>query len=123
KITPPPNSTAANTAKPSSAAAPTQDSSAPASSASSNQSAGASGLLVELRATDDVWVSAASDGPQAVGLMIKAGDTRQIKAERQLVLKTGNAGALQVTFNGKQLPTLGKDKQVKTLTFTPEGLQ
>jgi hypothetical protein len=38
-----------------------------------------------------------------------------------MVLKTGNAGGVELSYNGRQLPVLGKSKEVKSLTFTSEG--
>jgi hypothetical protein len=47
-----------------------------------------------------------------------SGASRAFQAEKELVLKTGNAGALELSLNGKRQPVLGKDKEVKTITFT-----
>jgi len=81
------------------------------------------GITLELQATAPVWVSANVDGDSVTELMLQAGDSRQLHADSKLVLKTGNAAALEVTFNGKSLPALGKEGQVRTLIFTPFGLQ
>jgi hypothetical protein len=64
-----------------------------------------------------------SDGVSVLNFTLQPGQTRQLRAANHLVLKTGNAAALDVSFNGKALPPLGKANQVRTLTFTPSGLQ
>ena len=80
-------------------------------------------ITLSLHATSEVWVSALSDGVSVLNFTLRPGETRQLRASNHLILKTGNAAALDVSFNGKPLPPLGKDKQVRTLTFTPSGLQ
>lgn len=95
----------------------------PASSPERSGPAANTGLTLELHATAPVWVSANIDGASVMELMLQTGDSRQLHADNKLVLKTGNAAALELSFNGQHLPTLGKDGQVRTLTFTPAGLQ
>ena len=48
---------------------------------------------------------------------------RSVGAHNQIVIKTGNAGALEISFNGNKLPAQGAYNQVKTLTFDPKGLK
>jgi cytoskeleton protein RodZ len=64
-----------------------------------------------------------SDGVSVLNFTLQPGQTRQLRASNHLILKTGNAAALDVSFNGKPLPPLGKDGQVRTLTFTSSGLR
>jgi hypothetical protein len=40
-----------------------------------------------------------------------------------LVLKTGNAAGIDVSYNGKPLGALGKENEVRILTFNTGGLQ
>lgn len=97
----------------------------PVSSASRTASArdAEDSITLSLHATSEVWVSAMSDGVSILNFTLQPGQSRQLRASNHLILKTGNAAALDVTFNGKPLPPLGKDGQVRTLTFTPSGLQ
>lgn len=87
------------------------------------KSSSSDGILLDLHATSEVWVSALSDGVSVLNLTLQAGDTRQLRAYNHLILRTGNAGALELSFNGKPLAPVGKPNQVRTLTFTPSGLQ
>ena len=48
---------------------------------------------------------------------------QSIEAREQIVIKTGNVGALEISFNGKKLAPQGGYNQVKTLTFDPNGLR
>ena len=56
-------------------------------------------------------------------IVIPAGQERTIHARQELVLKTGNAGGIEVAHNGATLPPLGSENEVKTLTFNARGLQ
>jgi hypothetical protein len=42
-----------------------------------------------------------------------------VGARNEIVIKTGNAGALDISFNGKKLGSAGANKEVKTLRFDP----
>ena len=83
----------------------------------------ADSITLNIYATSEVWVSAMSDGVSVLNFTLHSGESRQLRASNHLILKTGNAAALDVTFNGKPLPPLGKANQVRTLTFSPSGLQ
>ena len=46
---------------------------------------------------------------------------KSVAARDQIVIKTGNVGALEISFNGKKLRSTRRVNQVKTLTFDPNG--
>jgi hypothetical protein len=48
---------------------------------------------------------------------------KSIRADKEIVIKAGNIGALDFEFNGQKLPTQGDYGEVKTLTFDAHGLQ
>ena len=54
---------------------------------------------------------------------VAAGSGRELNAvyQEKLVMKLGNAGGVQVTFDGKELPPVGKLGQVKTVTFPKDA--
>jgi cytoskeleton protein RodZ len=78
-------------------------------------------LILSVHATADSWISVTGDGAPMGNFQMHAGETHGFQAEKELVLKAGNAGAIEATLNGKPLPKLGKDKEVKTATFTASG--
>jgi cytoskeleton protein RodZ len=80
-------------------------------------------ISVVIKARKDSWISIAADGQPASEFTLTANNERSVTADRELVLKTGNAGGIEVSYNGKTLGTLGKDRQVRTLTFNTAGLQ
>ena len=105
--------------------APVADSSAPGTPAveppDSVENAGE--FLVMVKAREDSWVAITADGKQIVQDTLAAPAKKSIAARNKVVIKTGNVGALDISFNGKKLAPQGRVNQVKTLTFDPTGLK
>jgi cytoskeleton protein RodZ len=80
-------------------------------------------LVLLIRANTDSWLSVTADGNKAFDDTLAAPGEKSIPARNQIVIKAGNVGGLEFTFNGKKLPRQGEDGEVKTLTFGPDGLQ
>jgi len=78
---------------------------------------------VLIKAREDSWVAITADGKQIVQETLAAPAEQSIEAREQIVIKTGNVGALEISFNGKKLAPQGGYNQVKTLTFDPNGLR
>jgi cytoskeleton protein RodZ len=78
-------------------------------------------FLVQIRAREDSWVAISADGRQIMDATLAASAEKSIGARDQVVIKTGNAGALDISFNGRKLPAQGAPNEVKTLTFDPNG--
>jgi cytoskeleton protein RodZ len=107
-----------------SAASPTQpaahETSSPASlspDAASNPGA----FLIQIKAREEAWVAISADGREIMQDTLSASEQKSIGAREEVVIRTGNAGALDISFNGKKLPSQGAHNQVKTLTFDPNG--
>ena len=80
-------------------------------------------LLVVIKAREDSWLSISVDGEIVTRALLTAPAQKSIRAEREIVIKAGNIGALDFEFNGQTLPTQGDYGEVKTLTFDAHGLQ
>jgi cytoskeleton protein RodZ len=65
------------------------------------------------------WIRVTADGTKLYGGTIEAGQQRTFNA-RDMELIVGNAGTLDVIYNGKPL-TYGNMGEVKTLLVTPAG--
>ena len=78
---------------------------------------------VVIKAKKDSWISIVADGRTLWEGTLNASNERSIKAGKELVLKTGNAAGIEVSYNGKPLGILGKEKEVRTITFNTAGLQ
>jgi cytoskeleton protein RodZ len=83
----------------------------------------AGGFTVLIKAREDSWVSVTADGKQISQDTLAASTEKSVEARNQIVIKTGNVGALDISFNGQKLPPQGRENQVKTLTFDPTGLR
>lgn len=80
-------------------------------------------FTVSIKAKESSWVSIVADGKTRWEGMLDPNMERSIKAGKELVLKTGNAAGLDISYNGRPLGALGKENQVRTLTFNTAGLQ
>jgi len=80
-------------------------------------------FVVVIKAREDSWLSVFVDGEIVTRALLAAPAQKSIRAEKQIVIKAGNIGALDFEFNGKKLPTQGDYGEVKTLTFDAHGLQ
>ncbi|MGD0932068.1 MAG: RodZ domain-containing protein [Candidatus Korobacteraceae bacterium] len=122
-----PTSPAATDASPPASAAvvpPPETAAAPkvsTESSSANPSPGAP-FEVIVRPKDSAWVSVKSDGKYVVRGIIRPPDVRTIHATGQVVFYTGNAGAVEVTFNGKNVALTGGPNAEQVLVFDPRGL-
>lgn len=76
----------------------------------------AAGHRIVLTALGDCWISTTADGKNSQRILHK-GDTLSMDFQEKLVMKLGNAGGVEVTYDGKPLPPVGKAGQVKTVTF------
>ncbi|HSY64442.1 MAG TPA: RodZ domain-containing protein [Terriglobales bacterium] len=80
-------------------------------------------LLVVIKAREDSWLSISVDGEIVTRSLLAAPAQKSIRADKEIVIKAGNIGALDFEFNGQKLPTQGDYGEVKTLTFDAHGLQ
>ena len=84
----------------------------------------AAGLFeVKVKAREDAWISIMADGQQIMQDILTAQTEKSIEARSQVIIRTGNVGALDFSFAGKKLPAQGDYNEVRTLTFDSNGLQ
>lgn len=94
-----------------------------ATNAATPPAAAAGVFLVLIKAHQDSWVSITSDGKQILQDTLAANAEKSVEAHDQIVIKSGNVGALDISFNGKNLGSLRGQNKVKTLTFDSNGLR
>jgi cytoskeleton protein RodZ len=102
------------------------DSNSPSDTSASDDSASpdsAQPFTISIKATEDSWISVVADGKQKLEGTLNSGKQRSVTAGKELVLWTGNAGGIEVSYNGKPIAPLGKKQQKRTVTFTPQGLR
>ena len=92
------------------------------SQASAVSPANAQPFEVTVRAKDRAWVSIKSDGKFAVRGIISPPDVKTIRASDQVVFWTGNAGAVDISFNGQEVPLPGGPNSEGVLVFNSHGV-
>jgi cytoskeleton protein RodZ len=80
-------------------------------------------FTVVILAREDSWISITADGKPIIEETLVAEDQRAVHAQKDVIIKVGNTGALDFVFNGKKLNSQGDYGEVKTLTFRSTGLQ
>ena len=78
-------------------------------------------IRVEIHANEDAWLSVIADGKTMMEGVLPATSTKKFRAQKNIYFTTGNAGGVEVSYNGRPLPPLGTSNEVKSLTFTPNG--
>jgi len=91
--------------------------------ANHNESAvpGAGSVTVSLTASARAWIRLDVDGKTTFMGTLAPNETREVSANEQIRLQTGNAGALTVSLNGKTLDSLGRFGQFREVRMTAEG--
>jgi len=77
---------------------------------------------VTVRAKDRAWVSIKSDGKYLVRGIIAPNDVKTVRATDQIVFWTGNAGAVDISFNGQKVPLEGGPNTEGVLVFNSHGV-
>ena len=78
-------------------------------------------FFVVIKAKEDAWISVVADGRRVSHGTLRANKQRFVRADKQIIITTGNAGGLEMSFNGKPLGAIGSESEARTLMFTPTG--
>ncbi len=78
-------------------------------------------VRVELSALESTWLSVAADGKQIFSGTLQASETKTLEGRQTARVRTGNAGGVEVIFNGKTIGRLGREGEVRTVIFTKDG--
>jgi cytoskeleton protein RodZ len=79
-------------------------------------------FVVLIQAREDSWTTITADGRTVYSGNLSAGDQRAIRGRKEVIVKAGNAGGIDLHFNGTKLNSLGESGQVRTITFGPGGV-
>jgi cytoskeleton protein RodZ len=75
-------------------------------------------MRVELEARDLVWVTITDvDGKTLIARTLQPNETRSLELSKSATLRTGNAGGLEVRFNGQDIGSLGPSGKVRDVLF------
>lgn len=78
---------------------------------------------IELSAIEPTWLSIIADGRRAFSGILEAADTKILEAHENVRIRTGNAGGVNVTLNGKALGAIGPRGQVRTMIVTKDAYE
>jgi hypothetical protein len=75
-------------------------------------------LNVVLMTSRPVWTRVTVDDRKVIEREIPGGQTIPLGADRAIVIRAGDAGAIRVIVDGKDSGVLGRDGQIALRTFT-----
>jgi len=84
-------------------------------------SAQTDGVHITLAATEDTWVHVTADGRTVFDGVIRGQESRNVDGKESMRVLIGNAGGLQIEWNGRQLESLGKRGEVRDVMFTRDS--
>lgn len=82
--------------------------------------AGGGVLTLTIEATETAWVQLKADRSPSIQRLLQAGETVSTEAKEKITVDLGNAGGVQLTFQGQPLGSPGKRGEVVRLVY-PEG--
>lgn len=82
---------------------------------------GEGAVRLVIRATEMTWVGVWQGDKQLFADVIHAGETRGFGATTRLRIRLGNAGGVQMEWNGQAVQPVGPKGQVRTVEFRPDG--
>ena len=80
-------------------------------------------VVLNLNATEKTWLSITSDGKVLFSGILEPSQTKILHGHDEAKIKVGNAGGLEVRWNGKPIGPIGPRGQVRVIKFTPENFQ
>ena len=84
---------------------------------------GAGGVVLKLSATERTWLSIRSGGREVFSGVLQPNESKTLTGLDMATMKVGNAGGIEIRWNGKPIGPLGTSGQVLTVRFTPEDFE
>jgi transcriptional regulator with XRE-family HTH domain len=82
-----------------------------------------SGVVLKLSATERTWLSVSSDGKEIFAGILQPSESKTLTGLDRATMRVGNAGGIEVRWNGKVISPLGTRGQVLTIRITPEDFE
>ncbi len=76
-----------------------------------------------MSAKDEVWLSVSSEGKRIFSGLLEPSESKVIGGKDPFRVRVGDAGAIEITWNGKFIGPIGERGQVRDVLFTPETYQ
>jgi cytoskeleton protein RodZ len=84
---------------------------------------GVNRVVLNLSATEKTWLSISSDGKQIFSGVLEPSQTKTLTGLEAAKIRVGNAGGLEVMWNGKPIGPIGPRGQVRVVLLTPDNYQ
>lgn len=78
---------------------------------------------IEVSAIERTWLSIVSDGKKIYSGVLQADESKVLDCRESALLRTGNAGGVDVIFNGREIGTLGPKGSIRTVVFTKDNYE
>lgn len=80
-------------------------------------------VTLNLSATERTWLSITSRGKVIFSGVLEPSQSKTLQGSEVATMKVGNAGGVDVQWNGKSIGPIGARGQVRTIRFTRENFQ
>jgi len=81
----------------------------------------ASPIKLGFTVTGPCWVTATVDGERTIYRTLQPGESQLLNAQREILIRFGDAAAVKWTLNGREGSPLGASGAIRTLRITPEN--
>jgi cytoskeleton protein RodZ len=78
---------------------------------------------VEVAAVERTWLSISADHKEVYSGVLEPAEKKELEGHDSARIRTGNAGGVNVLFNGKTIGSLGPRGQVRTVVFTKDNYE
>jgi cytoskeletal protein RodZ len=80
-------------------------------------------LNLSIETLGDVWIKVIKDGKNVHQKMVPKDSKLKFKAKEKFSVSVGNAGAVRILYNGKELQNFGKIGEIKNVVITPDTIK
>lgn len=80
-------------------------------------------IHLELSATEPTWLSVSADGKLAYRGILEPAKIKVLDGQEIARIRTGNAGGVNINFNGKDIGVIGPRGKSRTVVFTKTGFE
>jgi transcriptional regulator with XRE-family HTH domain len=84
---------------------------------------GVNHIVLNLSATEATWVSITADGKRLFSGILQPSQTKTLAGTDVAKMKVGNAGGIEVMWNGKPIGPIGPRGQVRDVLFTKDNFE
>jgi cytoskeletal protein RodZ len=80
-------------------------------------------VVLSLSATEKTWLSITSNGKKIFSGFLEPSQSKTLTGAENATMRVGNAGGIDVLWNGKPIGPIGPRGQARTIQFTPENFR